>query len=140
MRKRIMVFSQKELAFLRSQQWGRLATVSRNQFPHVVPLAYATDGERLYLNIKYDSKKARNIRDNPKCSFVVDEVISWGHARGVLVRGEAKLISRGKLHQIGRDLIYQKYPKYREDYPIQEGGWSQYVLVITPTKVVSWNF
>jgi len=134
------IFSQKELDFLRNQQWGRLATVSRDQFPHVVPLAYATDEERLYLNIKYDSKKARNIRENQKVSFVVDEVISWGHARGVLVSGKAELISRGKLHQIGRNLLYKKYPKYQEDYPIQEGGWSEYILVITPTKVVSWDF
>jgi len=133
------IFSQKELEYLREQQVGRLATVSRDQFPHVTPVAYATDGERLYLNIKYDSKKARNIRENPRVSFVVDDFLSWEKIRGVLVSGKAELISRGKLHQIGRDLIYQKYPKYQESYPIEEGGWSEYILVITPTKVISWG-
>lgn len=140
------IFSQKELEFLRKQQLGRLATASRDQFPHVTPLAYATDGERLYLNIKYDSKKARNIRQNPRVAFVVDDFASrdecWGCAKsiwGVMVSGKAELISRGKLHEIGRDLIYKKYPKYEESYPIQEGGWSKYILVVTPTKVISWG-
>jgi len=140
------IFSQKELEFLRDQQVGRLATVSRDQFPHVTPVAYATDGERLYLNIKYDSKKARNIRENPKVAFVVDDFTSWegcwGCAksiRGVMVSGKAELISRGKIHQIGRDLIYKKYPKYQENFPIEQGGWSAYILVITPTKVISWG-
>jgi len=131
------IFSQKELEFLRKQQVGRLATVSRDQFPHVTPLCYATDGERLYLNTAYHSKKARNIRENPRVSFVVDDFPSWEKIRGVLVRGKAELISKGKLHQIGRDLIYKKYPKYQESYPIQEG--SGYILVITPTKVKSWG-
>ncbi len=133
------IFSQKELEFLRKQQLGRLATVSRDQFPHVAPLAYALDGERLYLNTKYDSKKARNIRENPRVAFVVDDFTSWEDIQGVMVSGKAELISRGKLHQIGRDLIYKKYPKYQESYPIEEGGWSEYILVITPTKVTSWG-
>jgi len=130
-------FSQKELEFLKKQQVGRLATVSRDQSPHVTPLCYATDGERLYLNTAYDSKKAKNIRENPKVSFVVDEFIGWENYRGVIVNGKAELVVRGKLHQTGRDFIYKKYPKWQEVYPIQEG--SDYILVITPTKIISWN-
>jgi hypothetical protein len=57
----------------------------------------------------------------------------------VLVDGKVKLISKDKFHQIGKDLIYKKYPKYQEDHPIEEGGWSKYILVITPTKVLSWG-
>jgi len=49
------VLSQEELEYLREQWVGRLATVSKDQIPHVTPVAFATDGERLYLNILYDS-------------------------------------------------------------------------------------
>jgi len=135
----MVVFSRKEREYLGEQWLGRLATVSRDKFPHVTPVGFATDGERLYLNIKHDSKKARNIRGNPRVSFVVDDFPSWEIIRGVLVSGKAELISSGKLHQIGRDLIYKKYPKYEEDYGVREGGWSKYILVITPTKVMSWG-
>lgn len=133
------VFSQKELEYLREQWVGRLATVSRNQIPQVTPVGFAADKERLYLNIKHDSKKARNIRGNPRVSFVVDDFPSWEVIRGVLVSGKAELISSGKLHETGRGLIYEKYPRYEEDYGVREDGWSKYILVITPTKVQSWG-
>ena len=133
------VFSQKELKYLREQWLGRLATVSKDQIPHVTPVAFATDGERLYLNPLPDSKKIRNIRENPRVSFVVDDYLSWEKIRAVLISGKAELITRGKLHQIGRDLLYKKYPKYQKDYPIEEGGSNKYILVITPTKVISWG-
>lgn len=48
---------------------------------------------------------------------------------------KAGLISTGRLHQIGRDLIYREYPKWEETYPIEEGGSNKCTIVITPTKV-----
>ena len=130
-------FSQKELEYLRGQQLGRIATVSRDQSPHVTPVAFASDEGRMYLNIQHDSKKARNIRRNPRVQFVVDDLLSFEEFRGVLVSGKAELISSGKFHEIGRDLIYSKYPKFQEQYPIQEGELN--ILVITPTKIRSWG-
>ena len=132
-------FSQKEDEYLRGQQLGRIATVSRNQLPYVTPVAFASDKEKLYLNIQHDSKKARNIRENPRIQFVVDDLPSFEEFRGVLVSGKAELISSGKSNEIGRDLLYSKYPKYEEQYSIDEGVWSKYILVITPTKISSWG-
>lgn len=133
------LFSQIELEYLRGQQLGRIATVSNDQLPYVSPVAFASDEERIYLNIGNDSKKARNIKDNPKVQFVVDDAPTFDDFRAVLVTGVAQLISSGKFHEIGRDLLYSKYPKYQEQYPIQEGGWSKYILVITPTKILHWG-
>jgi hypothetical protein len=59
------------------------------------------DEDRVYLNIKHDSKKARNIRVNPRVSFVVDDFPSWEVIRGVLVSRKAELISVGKLYETG---------------------------------------
>ena len=71
-------FSQKELEYLREQGTGGsargyIATVSRKQIPQLTPVGFVADEERIYLNIKYDSVKARNIRRNPRVSFVVDD-------------------------------------------------------------------
>ncbi len=142
------VFSQKELEYLRGQILGRLATVSRKQNPQLTPVGFVADEERIYLWIKHDSVKARNIRRNPRVSFVVDDMIGpWkkGNIRGVSVSGKAELISSGKLHETGRDLIYRKYPPDQLQDPQEEEwgdlilGWSKYILVITPTKVRSWG-
>jgi PPOX class probable F420-dependent enzyme len=133
------VISQKELDYLRENWVGRLATVSKKRIPQVTPVGFAADEERLYMNIKHDSVKARNIRVNPRVSFVVDDFPSWEVIRGVLVSGKAELVSGGRLHETGRDLIYEKYPRYEKEYGVREDGWSKYILVITPNKVRSWG-
>lgn len=135
----MIVFSQIELDYLFSQVLGRIATVSGDQSPHVTPVAFASDAERVFLNIEHTSKKARNLRDNPRVQFVVDDAPTFDTFRGVLITGKAELISDGKLHEIGKKLLYKKYPKYEEQYPIEEAGWSKYILVITPSKIQNWG-
>jgi nitroimidazol reductase NimA-like FMN-containing flavoprotein (pyridoxamine 5'-phosphate oxidase superfamily) len=136
-------FSQKELEYLREQLVGRLATVSRKQIPQVTPVGFGVDEDRVYVNIKYDSVKARNIRGNPRVSFVVDDFPPFDGSSDtsglhqVLISGEAELISSGKLHERGRDLIEEKFPGYEENWGVREDGWSKYILVITPIKVSS---
>ena len=138
-------FSQKELEYLKEQALagarGYIATVSRKQNPQLTPVGYVADEERIYVNIKHDSVKARNIRRNPRVSFVVDDMKGpWkeGKTRGVSVSGKAELISSGKLHETGRDLLYEWFPWWKEIL-VREDGWSKYILVITPTKVRSWG-
>ena len=136
-------FSRKELEYLREQEVGRLATVSRRQIPHVTPVAFGVDEDRVYVNIRHTSVKARNISGNPRVSFVVDDFPPFDGTgqglHGVLLGGKAELISSGNLHRKGRDLIYEKFPGYKEAFPIRVGGYSKYILVITPTKVLSWG-
>ena len=136
-------FSQKELEYLREQLVGRLATVSKKQIPQVTPVGFGVDEDRVYVNIKHTSVKARNIRSNPRVSFVVDYFPPWdGTAQGlngILMSGNAELISSGELHEKGRYLIEEKYPGYEENFGIREDGWSKHILVITPTKVTSWG-
>jgi PPOX class F420-dependent enzyme/OxyR family protein len=138
-------FSQREVEYLKGQALsgarGYIATVSRKQNPQLTPVGYVADEERIYVNIKHDSVKARNIRRNPRVSFVVDDMIDpWrdGNPRGVSVSGEAELISSGKIHETGRDLFHEWFP-FWEEILVQEDGWSKYILVITPTKVRSWG-
>jgi pyridoxamine 5'-phosphate oxidase family protein len=136
-------FAQKELEYLKEQELGRIATVSKKRLPQVTPIVFGVDEDKLYVNIKHTSKKARNIRHNPNISLVVDDASSWGAEdewlRGVLISGEAELISSGGLHEKGRELIEEKHPGYEEKFGIREDGWSKYILVITPTKVQSWG-
>jgi len=70
-------FSEKESTFLKEQRLGRIATVSSNMQPHVVPVAFEFDGSYLYFggwNLK-NSLKFKNILQNNKVAFVVDDLI-----------------------------------------------------------------
>ncbi len=73
-----MEFNEKESTFLKKQQLGRIATVSSSIQPHVVPVAFEFDGKYIYFggwNLK-NSLKFKNILQNNKMAFVVDDLIS----------------------------------------------------------------
>lgn len=75
---------------------GRVATVSPNLQPHVVPVGYRFDGKNIYFmghNIR-NTLKFKNIERNSRVAFVVDELVStnpW-RVRGVEVRGSADIV------------------------------------------------
>ena len=119
-------FSRKELEYLREQEVGRLATVSRRQIPHVTPVAFGVDEDRVYVNIRHTSVKAKNISGNPRVSFVVDDFPPFDGTgqglHGVLIGGKAELISSGNLHRKGRDLIYDKFPGMRRHFRLEWAG------------------
>lgn len=95
------ILTEKEACFLCRGGLARLATVSRDGQPHVVPVAYEFDGQFLYFSGHNLSRslKFRHILNNQKVALVVDEVVSvspW-RARGIEVRGVAQVLNeRGR--------------------------------------------
>ena len=57
---------------------GRLATVSADGTPHVVPFVFVLDGDTIWWAVDHKSKRSRelkrldNIRANPRVEAVVD--------------------------------------------------------------------
>jgi pyridoxamine 5'-phosphate oxidase family protein len=83
-----MPLSNAELAYLRSQRIGRLATVGPTGFPHVMPVRYEllTDGS---LEFDADGIKLRNVLTEPRVAFVVD---TMGPRQGVAIQGHALVV------------------------------------------------
>lgn len=93
------VFTAAERAYLGEQRLGRLATVGRRGEPHVVPVGFRYDPERDVIAIGgrgfAGSKKYRDLRADPRCAFVVDDVAPGGRLRLLEVRGSAELVPSG---------------------------------------------
>src|SRR5256885_13041919 len=91
-------FTPAEIAYLRGQLLGRLATVGPNGQPHVVPVAFRYSGETDAIDIGgYDfakRKKDRDVRGNPRAALVVDDVPSLNprEARGIEIQGGAEIL------------------------------------------------
>ncbi|MFI7129511.1 PPOX class F420-dependent oxidoreductase [Nonomuraea sp. NPDC050153] len=94
-----MSFNEEEIAYLRSQRLGRIATVSDDGQPDVVPVGFEFDGTYVYVGgIDPDrTRKFRNVRDgNAKVAIVVDDLPSadpWT-PRYLRIYGDAELIER----------------------------------------------
>jgi len=91
-----MSFTEDELAYLRSQPLARLATLSPDGQPDVVPLAFEYDGEAFWLGgagaAVARTRKFQNVNaGNEKVALVVDDLVSMDPfvARSVRVYGHA---------------------------------------------------
>jgi hypothetical protein len=52
---------------------GRLATVSGDGSPHVVPIWFKLDGDRILIHTQAESRKARNIAATGKHALTIDK-------------------------------------------------------------------
>jgi pyridoxamine 5'-phosphate oxidase family protein len=80
------VFTPQEIEFLQSQRLGRLATVNPGGRPQNAPVGFRYNPELDTIEIggrfMSQSKKFRNIQQNPYVAFVVDDVLPPWKPRG----------------------------------------------------------
>lgn len=73
-----IVFSEKEVDYVKSQRLARIVTANRTGDPDVAPVGFDFEGEYFYVSghILTRTHKFRNIFENPKVSFVIDDLRS----------------------------------------------------------------
>jgi PPOX class probable F420-dependent enzyme len=137
-------FTEQQLAFIRQQRVGRLATADAAGQPHVIPVCYACDGQAVYIALDAKPKtvaarqlkRVRNVLDNPRVALVIDHYSEdWRELAYVLIRGTARLLDPGDpTHAQAVALLRERYPQYQA-MPIDE----QPVIAIHAERVVSWE-
>jgi pyridoxamine 5'-phosphate oxidase family protein len=92
-----MSFTEEEIAYLRSQPIARVATLSTDGQPDVVPLAFEFDGTCFWVGGSGPSvagtRKFRNVSGgNNQVALVIDDMVSFEPfiARGIRVYGRAE--------------------------------------------------
>jgi pyridoxamine 5'-phosphate oxidase family protein len=89
-------FTEQESEFIRSQPLGRIATVSAEGQPDVVPVAVEFDGQHFWVGGPGPVVKTRKFRNvaagNPLVSIVFDDFPSFDPfiARGIRIYGRAE--------------------------------------------------
>ncbi len=117
------LLNQREKEFLSTGRVAHLATTDARGHPLVVPICYAFEDADVYSSIDAKPKRiaplllerVRNIRENSYVSIVVDRYEEdWSRLAYVLIRGRAKILTRGPRHKKGVYLLRMKYPQYQE--------------------------
>jgi PPOX class probable F420-dependent enzyme len=100
---------------------ARLATVSSDGRPHVVPICFAIDGDTLYSAIDSKPKSTRrlrrlaNIEANPAVEILIDHWDEdWSRLWWVRLSGRARIVEQ---EARGLELLQAKYPQYLADQP-----------------------
>jgi pyridoxamine 5'-phosphate oxidase family protein len=120
-------FSDAEIAYLRGQRLGRLATVNSQGDPHLtaVGFSYNPDLDTIDIGGRRGgfgaSKKFRDAQATGKAAFIVDDVNTehgWA-PRGIEIRG------RAEPHATGGDQLHD--------------GYDPAFIRLFPTRIVSWG-
>lgn len=104
---------------------ARLATVSADGEPHVVPVTFAVNGDVLVFAVDHKPKtstslrRLRNIAANPQVSVLADEYHeNWHHLWWARADGVATILPAGSAeaaHAV--EWLCAKYHQYRERPP-----------------------
>jgi PPOX class probable F420-dependent enzyme len=129
---------------LESARVARLATVSPEGAPHVIPVCFVFDGSVLYSAIDRKPKRAplrklarlTNIETNPQVALILDEYDDdWERLWYVLVRGKAELLTAEVEHELAVTRLKAKYAQYSAGMLDVDAP----VLRITPERITSWG-
>lgn len=103
---------------------ARLATVDEAGTPHLVPLVFAVDADRIVSAVDHkpktttDLKRLRNIAANPSVALLVDHYDDdWSQLWWVRADCQARLIETGPEWEAAVELLANKYPHYRGHVP-----------------------
>ncbi len=98
---------------------ARLGTAGSDGQPHLVPVTFAVDGERVYTAVDQKPKtttrlrRLRNIRENPRVALLADHYAEdWTALWWVRVDGQARVIEDTVAAQHALDLLTGKYEQY----------------------------
>jgi PPOX class probable F420-dependent enzyme len=137
-RKKRAGFTKASTELVARERVCRLATVSADGQPHLVPVCHVLVNGKIYLGSGDDGAKVRNIKANPRVTVTVDLYSDhWASLKGVMVQGRAKLIERGPAFMRARRKLYEKYPQYAKDAAISPSD--SVVVEVTPTHVFAWG-
>ena len=120
-------FTEAEIAYLKSQRLGRLATLNAAGAPQIAPVGFRYNAETDTIDIGGHnigaSVKYRNVQQRPTVAFVVDDVVSDAQSpwqpRGVEIRGRAEALATGG--KAVRD------------------AFDEELIRIHPTRIISWG-
>lgn len=138
------MYSETERRYLDATTLGRLATVTPDGFPHVVPVCFARLDDELVTPIDEKPqrvpatslKRVKNIQNNPRVVLLADHYTdNWADLGWIQIHGQATItLPNDPPHKESVTGLRAKYTQYEshtlEDRPI---------ITITPKRVRSWG-
>jgi PPOX class probable F420-dependent enzyme len=120
---------------------ARLATVSAEGQPHLVPVTFAVDGDSVYIAIDHKPKtttrlkRLANIAANPQVTLLADHYDDdWTQLWWSRADGHATVLSPGPDTAAPVARLAARYPQYQDTPPTGP------VIAITVTTWTGWSY
>jgi len=118
-----------------------LATENPDGSIHMVAVWYWFDGTHVFVATSSRSRKARNLRSNPKVSLMVD-ARDPAASRGITITGTAEIVTADSAQKSNAE-IHRKYLSVAALTDASVGpaiaAWDDVTIQITPISVIAWD-
>lgn len=127
------------IQILKTSSYGILSTISKNEYPHGVPVNYVFINNSIYFHCAMEGQKLDNITNNNKVSFcvvgqtyIIPDQFSTKYESVILFGRAFEIFDDEK-----NTALFELLKKYSPDY-IEEG--KEYIKdVITKSKIIKIN-
>jgi Pyridoxamine 5'-phosphate oxidase len=116
--------------------------------PHIVPVWFYYDGTNIIVPSAKDTKKTKNLQNNPNVSIVIDVVegksgdLSFFNGKAMIVEGVVEIRDEIDNNSFAKKTYKRYVGKSALDNPFIQFSVNlpRCILVIKPTKIISWDF
>jgi len=127
--------------FLKSQKILRLATVDKNNTPHIVPVWYIYSSKKIYIGTNTRTQKVNNLKKNKRVSFCVDIGIKAPNIFGVMGKGKANLIlDKSKVKKMAIKILLRYFKNMKNKSAIELLEDTDCIIEIIPEKISNWSY
>jgi nitroimidazol reductase NimA-like FMN-containing flavoprotein (pyridoxamine 5'-phosphate oxidase superfamily) len=127
--------------FLKIQKILRLSTIDKSNFPHITPVWYMFNDEKIYIGTNTKNQKIKNIEKNNHVSFCVDVGVNSPDIYGVMGQGIANIILEIPKVRTIAEKILLKYFKTLENKSAKELlEDTNCIIEIIPQKYSKWSY
>ena len=131
--KGVHLLTEEQKQFFRKPNFGHLATLEPDGWPHVTPVWIDVDDQYILVNSAVGRRKVRNVERDPRVSLEVAELenpYSMLSLKGQVV----EMTTDGADEHI--DAMAKKYLG-QDSYPFRQPGEKRIILKIQPEKVIA---
>lgn len=137
-------------AFFEAPRTAVLSSIGKDGYPHSVAMWFVPELGRgtgeLHMWAYRKSQKVVNLERDPRCAFLVEEGIAYNELRGLLVRGDARIVDDAEeTFEIGRRL-YELYtlpatgvPSEAAEGELRRQAGKRKGIVLPLDRVASWD-
>ena len=127
-------------AFLDSKPgWIVLTTISREGYPHSVPIGYFRLGDDIYMGCRTGTQKLKNIERNPRVSLLVEAGSTMQDIKGVMIQGDASVVTTpDEVLRLMREAARLRGTP-EDQLPTEARPSAAYIRVVR-RKVISWDY
>ena len=127
--------------FLKSQKILRLATIGKNNTPHIVPVWYKYSSKKFYIGTNTRTQKIMNLKKNNHVAFCVDVGVKSPNIYGVNGQGAANIIlDETKVKKIATKILLRYFASMRNKSAIELLDDTDCIIEIIPEKFTIWNY